>query len=136
MMGTLIESLLEAGQTRELWITIQKWYEQAKDHLLPPTREGLEHTSTLSEDLYRRFSLEGTIILILLQPTNIPNGPPEGEEIAVSVWGLHTGWTGGPSGMRADYLNGWLRDATEEKDPYIQWRDKIVSLTKLAFLEV
>ena len=48
-----------------------------------PAREGLEHTSILSEDLYRRHPPEGESINILLPPAAIADGPSEGEEIAV-----------------------------------------------------
>ena len=44
--------------------------------------EGLEHTSTLRKDLYRRSPTEGKAIPILVQPVDIPDRHPEGEEIA------------------------------------------------------
>ena len=80
----------------------------------PSTREGLDHTSTLSEDIYRRRPPEFMPILILAQPAEIPDEPPGGEEIAVAVRGLCTGRAGGPSGVRAENLQGWLRGATQE----------------------
>ena len=48
-----IDALITVGHTREAWSKIQVWYRQAKLHLTPPTREGLEHTSDLREELYR-----------------------------------------------------------------------------------
>ena len=70
---------------RELWSKIQRWYQETKVHPTPPTREGLEHTSILREDLYRRRLPEGEVISILVQPVIIADGPPEGEEISVAV---------------------------------------------------
>ena len=77
--GTEIEALIAAGQTMEAWIKIQRWYQHSKGHPAPPTMEGLEHYSTLREDLYRRQTLEGEAIPILVQPAEITDGPPEVE---------------------------------------------------------
>ena len=82
----------------------------------PSIREGLDHTSTLREDIYRQRPAEGASIPILAQPAEIPDEPPGREETEVSVRGLHTGRAGGTSGMRAEKLQGWLREATQEKD--------------------
>ena len=38
--GTDIEALIVEGRTREAWIKIQWWYQQAKGNLTPPTKEG------------------------------------------------------------------------------------------------
>ena len=76
---------MTAGQTREVWGQIQLWYRQAKDHPPPSTREGLEHTSTLREDIYRRRPPEGVPISILAQSAEIPDEPPGGEDTAVAV---------------------------------------------------
>ena len=61
------------------------WYRQVKCHTPTLNKEGLEHTSTMREDLYRKRPPEGEATPILVQPAEIPDGPPEGEEIAVSV---------------------------------------------------
>ena len=42
----------------------------------------------------------------------IPDGPLEGEEIAVAVRVLSTVWTVVPSDMRSEHLKGWLREDT------------------------
>ena len=39
----------------------------------------------------------------------------EGEDITVEVQRLRMGQTGGPSGMTAEKLKAWLREATREK---------------------
>ena len=66
--GRDIEILIAAGQMREAWSKIQQGYQQAKGHPKPLTREGLDHTSTLREDLYRQTPPEGKAIPILVQP--------------------------------------------------------------------
>ena len=52
--GADIEALVEADQMREAWSKIHRWFQQAKGHTTTLNREGLEQTSTLREDLYRR----------------------------------------------------------------------------------
>ena len=116
---------------REAWIKIQRWYREAKDKQVTPTREGLEHTSTLGEDIYRRRPQEGEPIPILLQPVSIADGPLEGEDILFSVHKLRTGWAVGPSIIKAKQLKTWLREATREKDPNTEKWDKLVSITKV-----
>ena len=96
---------------------------------------GLEHTSTLREELYRWRPLEGAPIRILAQPVETPDGPPEGEDTEVAVRELRTGSPEGPSGMRQELLHGWLRDATYEKDLDTRMWDKLVSFSKMTFRE-
>ena len=42
-MEVKIEALVESGQTREAWIKIQMWYQQAKGHPTHHRREGMEN---------------------------------------------------------------------------------------------
>ena len=65
----------------------------------------------------------------------ISNDPTNKEEIALEVWGLHTGRLGGPLGMRAEQLKKWLQEATWEMDPTVKRLDALVSMTKMAFRE-
>ena len=79
--------------------------------------------------------MEGESILVLVQPAEISYGPPGGEDIAVEVRGLHMGQEEGPSGMRAENMKVWLREATRDKGPDLEPRQwyKIVSVIKLEF---
>ena len=43
----------------EAWSKIQRRYLEANVHRDPPTREGLEHTTALREDIYRCIPPEG-----------------------------------------------------------------------------
>ena len=94
---------------REAWRKIQIWYQEAKVCQATPTREGLEHTSTLREDLYRWLPPEGYPIPILLQPVSITGGPLEGEDLEFAVRKIRSGREGGPSVMKSEHLNTWLR---------------------------
>ena len=103
-MGKEAEALVESGQRRESWSNLHRCYRQAKVHPPPPTREELEQTSTLREDLYRWHPPEREANPILVQPERITDDTPEGEEIAVVVRIIQTGRAGGPSGMREYHL--------------------------------
>ena len=61
------------------------------------------------------------------------DGHPEGDEIVFAVWKLWAGRTEGISGMKAEKLKTWIREATSEKEPDIEKWDKLVSIKKLAF---
>ena len=99
--GSEIEALVEADQMREAWSKIQRWFQQAKGHPPPLTREGLEHTSHLREDIYRRCLPEGEAIPILVQLARIADDIPERKEIAVALRRLKMGREGNPSRIRA-----------------------------------
>ena len=101
-----------AGHTRKAWITIQPRYIQAKGNPAPLTREWMEHTSTLREDLYMCHPTEGEAISIVVQPAYIVDGPLERDYIVVALQGLIAEQAGGSSGMRSDHLKVWIREAT------------------------
>ena len=101
MTGADIEALVKADQMREVWSKIQRWFNQAKGHPPPLTREGLERTSTLREDIYRRCPPEGEEIPILVQLARVADDIPEREDIAVAVQRLKMGREGNPSRIRA-----------------------------------
>ena len=61
------------------------------------------------------------------------DGHPEGDEIVFSVRKLWAGRTGGISGMKAEKLKTWIREATSEKEPDIEKWDKLVSIMQVVF---
>ena len=132
-MGEEIEALLADDQTREAWIKIQRWYQQANGHPTSPTREVLEYTSTLREDLYRRHPPEGDAIQILVKPENITDNTQEEKEILVAERRQQTGLVGGPSGIREENLKVRLRMAILENNPLTEQWEKLASVTKLVF---
>ena len=120
---------MDKDDLREAWSKIQRCYQLDKVDPDPHTIEFLEQTSNLREDLYRRCPPEGGALPILVQPVRIADNPSEGEEIAAAVRKLQTERAGGPSVMKAEYLNAWLQEATREKYPDTKKWDKLVSIT-------
>ena len=100
------------NQVRESWSKTRRWYREAKGHRFPPTREHVDQTSTLWEELYRHCPPEGEGITILVQPLSIEDGPPEVGYIAATVSKIQSGRAGGPSRMKAEHLKAWLQAAT------------------------
>ena len=82
-------------------MTLKKWYHHSDARLPSPTREGLDDITVDWVYLYRRSNPEGDPIPLLVHPPAILDDPPMEKEIVVSVWCLHIGRAGGPSGMRS-----------------------------------
>ena len=120
--------LVATSQTREAWSNIQRWYIKSKGHPISPTREVLDHISTLREDLYRRRPPFNKVIPIPVQPYMIADRTPEGGDITVAVQVLRTGREGGPLGKREGNLAVWLSKVTWEKDPDPRRWEKLVSV--------
>ena len=90
MTGTNIKALLTEGKTREAWGTIKRWYHKTKYHPPPPTMEGLDHNSTLREDLYRQRPPEFVPVPIIVQQVEIPDKlSVRGGYISVSTGPAH-----------------------------------------------
>ena len=68
-----------------------------------------------------------------MQPVSIADGPPEGEETAAAVRKLRPDRAVGPSVMKAEHLESWLRKGTREKYLDTEAWDKVVSVVQVAF---
>ena len=63
-------------------------------------------------------------MMVLIKTERIANNTLEREEITVAVRRLKMGWTGGPSGMRAENLKVWIREATRVNNTDIRrWKN-------------
>ena len=73
---------------------------------------------------------------LLVHLTSINYDPPSEGGIAAAVQGIHTGRVGEPLIIRAEHLNTWLRESTQERY-HIRTRWEVVGImTELAFYEV
>ena len=79
--------------------------------------------------------LEGEPIPLIVQTLEIPDKPLGGEDIALATRGIQTGRAGGPLRMWTENLKAWLQEATQEKDPFAQWWENLVSLAQISFKE-
>ena len=101
--GVDTEVIVALDQKREAHRKIQRWYQQSKGHPTPPTREGMDNTSILKENLYMWCSLEVEAILAQLQLEMIADDTLEGEDITMAVWRQQMGRAVGPSGIDVNY---------------------------------
>ena len=62
-------------------------------------------------------------------------GVSEETEITEVVRGLQGSKAKVPSKMRAEYLKGWLREATQKKRTEMYWWTNVVRLIQLEFLK-
>ena len=82
-----------------------------------PYKDSLYQVSTERSDLYRCRPTEGLQVPLLVQPGEIEYGVLTEAYIEVSVQVLKGVIARVPSGMCAEYLKGWLWEATRNKGP-------------------
>ena len=70
-----------------------------------------------------------------MRKADIKDGIPMEAEVAEAVWGLKVGRAEGSSGMRAEYLKGWLREVTHTKAPARRSWELLVRLAQRTFGE-
>jgi hypothetical protein len=119
--GVYIENLLANDQLSEAWKGLQAWYRQHGDYPPKPAREDLEVITVEREALYEKRQPPGEPIPVILPaPFDIPDGVFDDEEIAVAVRRLPRGKSPGPTKMKAESIQEWLRHweiATEDELP-------------------
>ena len=133
---------------RGAWRRMKGWYRTAATRGPPPARATLERITAEQTDLYRRVPPPGENIPVNVDPTNIDDSVPTEDEVEEAVKKLWRNRSGGPSGIRAEHVKGWLaaarrggmaeeqgktKTAAEEEGEDL-W-GKVVELTQTAFRE-
>ena len=98
-----------------------------------PTREGLDQDSAVMAELYRCRTPARLKVPILVHPEEVNDELPTEAEVNLAVQGLKAGKVGGPSGMRAEDLKGWHKEAKWEKDPVGRRWELVVRLVQVMF---
>ena len=81
----------------------------------PPLREHLDRIATERDDIYRCRPPEGLRVPIMVTPAAVDNIFPKEAHIKQAVRNLKGGRASDPSGMQAENIKGWLREASREK---------------------
>ena len=110
-----IESLLAAGEIKEMWRTLQGWYRQAEEKGPKPCYLGMEVQTKERVELYTKVPSPGESIPINVDPFPIKDDTPTDEEIRETVRGLRNGRAGGASKIRAEDVKDWLRGVVLEE---------------------
>ena len=99
----------------------------------PPTMEALDKVTVERVEIYRCSPPKSLRVPLLVRKAKIEDGIPMESEVAEEVRGLKGCRAGGPSGMRAEDLKEWLREATCKKDPVRRTWDLLERLLHQAF---
>ena len=78
------------------------------------SREHLDSIATERLEIYRCRPPEGLRFPILVTPAAVENGILGEEEVAQAVRIFKRGRDGAPSGMRAEDLKEWLKEASRD----------------------
>ena len=91
-------------------------------------REGLDQELADREKLYRFRPPERLKVPILVHPAAVDDDVPTDAEVYLAVQGVKWGRSGCPSGMIAEDLKGWSKEAKREKEPEGRRWDLVVRL--------
>jgi hypothetical protein len=131
--GQSIEILLETGNSKGAWRSLQAWYKHASGKGSKPSCADLEATAAEIQALYTQKTPPGDPIPICVAAFDIDDNVPDEREIADIVKLLRWGKPPGPSGIRAEHLREWLNAAERENDPDPSRWNKMVELVQHAF---
>jgi hypothetical protein len=131
--GESIEILLETGNLKGAWRSLQAWYKHASGKGSKPSRADLEATLAEFQAIYTHKTPPGDPIPICVAPFEIDDNVPDEREIADTVRLLRWGKSPGPSGIRAEHLREWLNAVERENDPDPGRWNKMVELVQRAF---
>jgi hypothetical protein len=129
--GESIEILLETGNLKGAWRSLQAWYASGK--VSKPSRADLESTATEFQALYTQKTPPGDPIPICVAPFDIYDNVPDEREISNTVRLLRWGKSPGPLGIRAEHLREWLNAAERKNNPDPSRWNKMVEIIQHAF---
>jgi exonuclease III len=121
--GNAISALLDDDapldkqqNAKAAYAILRKWYKHHGDRPPKPSRQDLQTVTTEFAALYTKEPTPGDEIPTIVAPFNIDDSIPSKEEIEQAVSRLRNDRAPGPTGMRAEHLKTWLREATTDDD--------------------
>ena len=112
-METLLGS--ELPLHREAWHWLKGWYPVAVDLALPPYWVTFKRIMADPVDLYKYVPPRGANIPIYVEQLLVDDLVPTEDEIEWAVKRLQNHRSGGPSGMQAKHLKGWIAAAKRKE---------------------
>ena len=121
-----METLLgeDPPNAKEAWRRLKGWYKAAVNHAPPPARATLERITAEQVNLYSYVSSPGENIPVTVAPAEVNDLVPTEDEIEDAVKKLRRNRLGGPSGMRAEHLKGWLASSNRGKQAVEKGEEK------------
>ena len=113
--GDYIKVAMEAGKVREDWTQISRWYRQVRGAQSPPSTKEIDNVTVERTELCRCRPPEGPKVPLLVRKADTEDSIPTEAELAEAIRGLTGDRVGALSGMQAEYLKGWMREAMRTK---------------------
>ena len=99
---------------REDWHRMKMFYWCVVNHAPPPARVTIERITVDRVDLYSYVPPPGDNIHVSIYLLPVDDLVPMEDKIEWAVKRLQNQCSGGPSGMRAEHINGWLAEARKK----------------------
>ena len=96
---------------KEAWRWLKGWYKAAVNRAPPPARATLERITADRVDLYSYVPPPGENIPVTIILADVDDSVALEDQNTDAVKKLRRNSSGGPSGMRAEHLKGWLAAA-------------------------
>lgn len=110
-----IKGHLTAGNLKEAWCCVQRWYRQAEEIASRPSFLTMRRQTEDRIELYAWREPVGNPIPVNVEPFDIRDDKPDEGEIRAAVTGLNNGRAGGASQIRAKIIKEWLQGAKAEE---------------------
>ena len=112
-----VETLLgeDPPNAKEAWRRLKGWYKAAVNRAPLPAQATLERITAERVNLYSYVSSLGENILVTVVPVEVNDSVPTEDEIEDAVKNVGRNRVGGPSGMQAKHLQGWLAASNRGK---------------------
>jgi len=131
--GEAIENALEGDDLREAWNLAKGWYRQASKKSPRPSHQDFDELHAERSELYRAEPSPGQPIPVRLSaPFSIADEPPDHDEVAEACRDLRRGRAAGVTGIRAEDLQGWLKEYEREDGDPAPW-EMVLQLVDRAF---
>ncbi len=132
-MAEAIDKHLAGGETKEAWRCLKGWYKTASKTAPAASPMLLAAQTAKCVVLYRMVPSPGEPLPIHVDKANIPDAPPSNRELWSVVRGLRNGRAAETSGLQAEHIKVWLRDAVreEEEDSDVGLGDKWHTFVRL-----
>ena len=115
--GEEVETLLgvDPPKKKEAWRRLKVWYKSAVNRAPPPARATLERIMADQVNLYIYVPSPGENIPVTVNLVKVDDLVSMEDEIEEAVKKLRRNRSGGPSGIQAEHLKGWLAVPKREK---------------------
>jgi hypothetical protein len=110
-----IKGLMAAGELKEAWCCLKRWYSTVEDRAPKASHDMLVRQTEERIALYASAPPMWEMLPINVQPFDINDDVPRNSEIREVVRELRKGQAAGAMGLQAEHFKVWLRDIVQEE---------------------